>query len=183
MELILVTGNENKLTEFRAILDGFDLKNVKIDLEEIQSLCLKEICEHKVKKAFEIVGKPVLVEDTGFFIDELGGLPGPFIKFFEKKMGNESIMKLISGSDNRGAVAKTCVTYFDGKSLLSCVGEVEGEITRSSKSGESFGFDCCFRPKGFDKTFSEMGIVEKNKISQRRKAIEKFKEDFEKLDF
>lgn len=176
MKAVLVTGNKNKLREFKSIL-GEDLENVKIDLEEIQSLDLKEICEYKAKQAYCVLQKPVLVEDTGFFIDELNGLPGPFIKFFEERLGNGAAIKLIGKSENRGARQECCVSYYDGNKMISVIGICLGTLASEMQNGEGFGFDFCFIPEGYNKTFSQLGLEEKNKISARKKAIEKLKEE------
>ena len=83
-KIVLVSGNINKVKEFREILGGdFEVENVKLDLDEIQSMSVLDISERKARQAYAVLKRPVVVEDTGFFIDELGGLPGPFIKFFE----------------------------------------------------------------------------------------------------
>ena len=179
-----VTGNKNKLSEFSAILkdiDNFELRNEKIDLDEIQSLVLEEIVVNKVKQAYDIVGKPVLVEDTGFFINELNGLPGPLIKFFLDKLGNDAPVKLIRNSNNRIAIAKVCVGFYDGKNLIIEIGELNGKIIGEESFDEGFGFDVCFIPDGFDKTLSNIDIEVKNKISARKIAIEKFKVEYEKI--
>lgn len=176
--ITLVTGNKNKLKEFQEILNNFPIENQKIDLEEIQSLSLDEISAYKAKKAFEIIKTPVLVEDTGFFLEELNGLPGPFIKFFEEKLGNEASIKLLANSKNRNAKQICCVAFYDGKKLIIENGEMHGTITNELKQGEGFGFDFCFIPNGYSKTFSELGLDEKNKISARKNAIEKFKQSY-----
>ena len=180
-----VTGNKNKLSEFSAILEdvkNFELTNRKIDLDEIQSLSLEEIVEHKVRQAYDIVNGPVLVEDTGFFIDQLNGLPGPLIKFFLDKLGNNAPVKLIRDSKNRGATAKVCVGFYDGKNLIIVVGEMVGKISDNESFEDGFGFDVCFIPDGYSKTLTELDINVKNKISARKNAIEKFKEEYEKIN-
>jgi len=180
-----VTGNKNKLSEFSAILkdlDNFELVNEKIDLDEIQSLSLEEIVEHKVKQAYDIIQKPVLVEDTGFFIDKLNGLPGPLIKFFLDKLGNNAPVKLIKDSNNRRATAKVCVGFYDGNNLIIEVGEMNGNIIREESGEEGFGFDVCFIPDGFNKTLNNIDVEVKNKFFARRIAIEKFKSEYEKVN-
>jgi len=62
---------------------------MKIDLDELQSLDLRVIVEHKVRQAYEKVGGPVLVEDVSLEFLALGRIPGPFIKFFEQEIGLE----------------------------------------------------------------------------------------------
>ena len=181
-----VTGNKNKLCEFSAILkdvDNFELRNEKIDLDELQSLSLEEIVEHKVKQAYDIIQKPVLVEDTGFFIDELNGLPGPFIKFFLDKLGNDAPVKLIRDSNNRCATAKVCVGFYDGKNLIIEIGKLTGNISEKESCEEGFGFDVCFIPDGYDSVLSNINIEVKNEISARKIAIEKFRQKYERIIF
>ena len=185
-KIILVTGNKDKLKEFEKIFNvsNFILENKKYNGDEIQSMNLGEICEHKVKQAYDLIGEAVIVEDTGFFLDEFGGLPGPFLKFFEKELGNGALVKLLGKSTNRKGIARTCIAYYDGKNMILSYGEVEGNILDEVVSeGESLGFDFCFVPKGYDRTFSQMGLDEKNKISQRKRAIENFKKDFMDLKY
>lgn len=180
-KIVFVSGNLNKVNEFKKILnDDFEVENIKLEINEIQSLDILEVCELKVKEAYAILKKPVCVEDTGFYIDELNGLPGPFIKFFEDKLGKGASIKLLGNAINRKAKQICAIGYFDGENLILEKAEVEGSISLDVKDGVGFGFDFCFIPKGYDKTFSEMGIDEKNKISARRKVIEKFKKSLER---
>jgi len=69
-----VTGNPYKAEKLSEYL-GIHLEHIKIDLDEIQSTSLHEIVEHKVKRAYEKTGKPVLVEDVGLEFEALGKLP------------------------------------------------------------------------------------------------------------
>jgi XTP/dITP diphosphohydrolase len=179
-EITIVTGNSNKLNEFKIIL-GNNIKSENIDLLEIQSFDLKEICEHKVREAYKILKTPVVVEDTGFFIDELNGLPGPFIKFFEDKLGNGSAVTLLGDSENRLAKQICMIAYYDGNNLFFCEGTMEGTVSNEVRGGEGFGFDFCFIPNGYDKTFSELGYEFKNKVSARKRAIEKLKVELERI--
>ncbi len=181
-KIILVSGNLNKVNEFKEILkDSFEVENVKLDIDEIQSMSLKEICEFKAKEAYKIVKKPLLVEDTGFFIDELNGLPGPFIKFFEERLGKGAAIKLLGNSTNRGAKNICGVCFYDGKELIFEEAEMKGLVSNEIKEGYGFGFDFCFIPEGYDKTFSELGLDEKNKISARKKVIDKIKKSLENM--
>lgn len=175
MELILATGNKNKLKEFQKILKNINIKNIKIDLEEIQSLNLEEITKYKAKQAYNKIKKPIIVEDTGFYLEELNGLPGPFIKFFNEQLGNQAMIKLLGNSKNRNAYSKTCIAYYDGKKFIIGTGKVEGKISKELSQGEGFGFDYCFIPNGYNQTFSELGLEIKNQISHRKKAIQDLK--------
>lgn len=78
--ITFITGNQNK-ADYLAKYLGHAVDHVKLDLEEIQFLELKEIVEHKVRQVYEKIKKSVIVEDVVLEFEALGGLPGPFIKF------------------------------------------------------------------------------------------------------
>ena len=69
-----ITGNQHKWEEANAIVGG-SLEMVKLDVEEIQSIDIVEIIEHKAKMAYEILGEPALCEDVGLIFDAWNGLP------------------------------------------------------------------------------------------------------------
>jgi non-canonical purine NTP pyrophosphatase (RdgB/HAM1 family) len=73
--MILITGNKNKVKEFEFIL-GFKIENIDLQLEEIQSIDVEEVAKHKAKSAYNMLKKPVIVEDTGLYFEELNGLQG-----------------------------------------------------------------------------------------------------------
>ncbi|MDD2494837.1 MAG: RdgB/HAM1 family non-canonical purine NTP pyrophosphatase [Tissierellia bacterium] len=170
--MILITGNENKVREFEEIL-GFKIDHKSLDLEEIQGVDVEEISKYKAEKAYEIVKKPIVVEDIGLFFNELNGLPGAFIKWFEKRLSYEQICNLIK--EDRKAIAKIVVSYFDGKELKQFIGEVQGEIALSPRGENGFGWDKIFIPQGHTKTFAEMDISEKHSMSMRKIALEKLR--------
>ena len=170
--MILITGNENKVREFEEIL-GFKIEHKGLDLEEIQGVDVEQISEYKVRKAYEVIGEPVVVEDIGLFFKELNGLPGALVKWFEKRLSYEQICNLIK--EDRKATAKICVSYFDGENMEQFVGEVEGEIASYPRGENGFGWDKIFIPNGYNKTFAEMDISQKHSISMRKIALEKLR--------
>lgn len=168
MKFTIVTGNPGKIAEFKRLIPveiSFDHHDV--DLEEVQSLDNNEIVTAKVKAAYSALQRPVVVEDVTAGLDELGGLPGPFIKFFEKQMGFDALYKL------RGQTPATVVCtigYYDGVRLLIGSGTVHGRAVKPR--GEfGFGFDACFEPNGQTKTFAEMPPGEKDACSHRSLAV------------
>lgn len=171
--ITVVTGNENKLKEIKTIFQDLDLNilNKKCNLDEIQSLNIEEICEHKVKQAYEILKQPVIVEDTSAIIDGLNGLPGPFIKFFEEQLGSQALIILANSCKSRSATIINNTAFFDGKHLIQAQGITKGKISKELAQGEGFGFDFCFIPNGFDKTFSELGFEVKKEEYSRKKAL------------
>jgi len=92
--ITFITGNQHKADYLEKYL-GFSVGHIKLDLNEIQSLDLNEIVEHKVKEAYAKIKKPVLVEDASLEFSALGRLPGPFIKFFIEEMGLEKICSML----------------------------------------------------------------------------------------
>lgn len=176
--ITIVTGNKNKLKEIISIFgNDIPITNEKIDLIEIQSLDIKEICEHKVKEAYKLLQKPVVVEDTSAYLDELNGLPGPFIKFFEEQLGVGALITLANSCKSRETTIVNNLAYYDGKNLIQTQGITKGTISNEIKEGEGFGFDFCFTPSGYNKTLSELGLEKKQEIYGRKKAIENLKEE------
>jgi XTP/dITP diphosphohydrolase len=179
-EITLVTGNKNKLEEYRHISPDLAFESAALDIPEIQSESLEEIAEHKAQAAFEVLRTPVVVEDVGFFLEYWDGMPGPFVKFFEMRDEKNHLIRLLQGANNRRGSAKVCIGYCDGAQTFTVAGEVHGTITHEVRNGDGFGFDFCFIPDGHDKTYSEMGIAEKARISHRFLAIKAFKEEYER---
>src|SRR5262249_39499428 len=154
------------------------IETVSADVDEIQSLDLEEIARKKVRAVFAILNRPVVVDDTGFYIEEWKGLPGPFFKYFEKTIGIDVAIKLLRGCTNRRAFARTCIAYFDGVQEFVVFGQVDGTVTEKIRGPEgAFGFDYCFAPDGYDgKTYAELGMDVKNTMSHRYKALQALKQ-------
>ena len=147
----------------------FELENVELDLDEIQSLDLEEIITDKVKRAFELVGKAVVVEDVSAGLDKLHGLPGPFMKFFEKQIGVDALFQLADVTGDPATV-RCAMAYYDGISLITAQGDIHGTVV-PARGKKGFGFDFCFIVDGATKTFAEMTPAEKDAVSHRAKAL------------
>jgi non-canonical purine NTP pyrophosphatase (RdgB/HAM1 family) len=170
MKITLVTGNPGKLAEWKRLVPAdYELLSRDIDLEEIQSIDMEEIIVDKVRRAYSEVKSPVIVEDVAAGLDRLGGLPGPFIKFFEKAIGRDALFQLAQ-SNNEAATVRCAVAYYDGTRLVTAHSEVPGVVV-PARGENGFGFDACFVPAGQPKTYGEMTAAEKDLISHRSKAI------------
>ena len=172
MNIYFATGNINKVKEFELAL-GNKLKRISLDLDEIQAIDVEKVVEHKTKQAFKVIKKPVITEDTGLYFEEWRGLPGALAKFFDQTIGYKNLGKMLKS--NRRAKAQTVIGYFNGKSYRSFIGEVKGMIAKKPRGKNNFGWDVVFIPDGCNKTYAELTIQEKNRISMRQKAIKKFK--------
>lgn len=170
--LTFITGNKNKVREFSEIL-GFPLKNEPRDLIEIQSVDVKEVTKNKLLDAYIHFERPVLVEDTGVYVDNINGFPGALIKHYFKALGDYTFCEYHEGSK---ITAQTVIGYYDGEEMEFFVGEVEGVVADIPRGENGFGWDNVFIPVGGEhKTFAEMTADEKNKVSMRKRALDKLK--------
>lgn len=165
----LITGNPNKLREFRGLLSSLDLESRQLELDEIQSLELHAIIEHKLRQAYELLKAPVIVEDNSAELANLNGLPGPFIKFFEQRLGDDALYQL-SSEGTRAKIIST-IGYFDGQQKHIVDGVVDGTIV-APRGTDGWGFDVCFVPDGYDQTYAELGSEIKATISHRYRAAQ-----------
>ncbi|MFA5747251.1 MAG: non-canonical purine NTP pyrophosphatase [Candidatus Paceibacterota bacterium] len=173
MSLYFITGNKNKLEEVKAILGG--VEQLDIDLPEIQDLDAKNIIKAKLAEAMKHKKGELIVEDTSLYMECLNGLPGPFIKWFLKSIGNDGLARLADKLGNDKAEAKTIIGYVGREGNIHFFeGSIKGKII-APKGETSFGWDPIFQPDGFDKSFAEMGKEEKNKVSMRRIALDELK--------
>jgi len=146
---IYITGNQNK-ADYLARMLGVTLEHHKLELDEIQSADPKEVIEHKVKQAYELLKRPVLVEDTSLFFTALNGLPGPFVKFFVTAIdGQNSMCRMLDGFDDRSAYASAIYAYYDGIELRTFAGRLDGTIADMPRGGGGYGWDGVFEPEGY----------------------------------
>ena len=169
--LYFVTSSRNKFLEAKEILK-MPLKQISLDLPEIQAIEVDDILRSKAKLAYKKIQKPCLVEDTGLYIRALNGFPGALAKWVEKTMGWDKFADLLKDLKDRRAYAKCVVCYYDGKKYRFGKGKVAGSISPKPRGVNNFGWDCIFVPRGFRKTWAEMSATEKNQISHRQKALE-----------
>lgn len=168
-EILLVTGNAHKLGEWQRMMpSGLTLNSIDIDLDELQSDDSVEIVVDKVKRAYDVAQKPVIVEDVSAGLEKWNGLPGPFVKFFLKKLGQDALYQ-IAGREGENATVSCVAAYYDGENLIHARGDVEGTIV--APRGESFGFDVTFVPNGYHQTYAEMEKSVKDSLSHRSIAI------------
>ena len=172
-DLVVVSTNPGKIEEINAIL-GTNHKVSTIDVTEIQSLDLDQVITAKAKAAYAKIKKPVLVTDVSLEIEALGSLPGPFVKFFLKTLGEEGTVRLIKGKSTKTKVTDA-VGIYDGKILKIFKGSVYGHLVPKKRGKNGFGFDFVFVPNGYKKTYSQLSKSEKNKISHRALALKKLK--------
>ena len=181
MELVFATNNKHKVREISDLLDnnfrilGLADLNITEDIPE-EAETLEENALFKARYVHEKTGKNVFADDTGLEVDALGGAPGVYSARYagENKSFDDNIEKLLremNGANDRSARFRTVIALIlDGTEYLF-EGTVEGEITRERRGNGGFGYDPVFLATGYDRTFAEIPLSEKNKISHRAKAM------------
>jgi len=179
-KVIFISSNEGKLKYLKKYFN-LPLENLKLDIPEIQSFNLKKIAENKARTAYAQIKKPVLVEDVSLEFKALANLPGPFIKWFLKSLGNDGLCRLLDGYKDRSAVAEVVFAFCDKSGVKFFSGRIEGEIAKTPKGKNGFGWDLIFIPKNYRKTWAEMTDDEKHETSMRKTALKKIKKYFSSL--
>lgn len=174
MFITFITSNNNKLKEVQSILNTCNFNTMSLDLPEIQG-DPEEIAIEKCKYALNVLKCPVLIEDTCLCFHALQNLPGPYIKWFFKKLKNDGLIKLLSGFEDKSAHA-LCIFALGipDKEPILFIAKTNGQIV-PPRGSEIFGWDPIFQPNGYNCTYAEMDNDKKNKISHRFKALVQLK--------
>lgn len=183
MELVFATNNQHKLEELQSML-GTEIK--LLSLKDIN--CSEEIPEEqptlegnanqKSTYVFEKYGYACFADDTGLEIEALNNEPGVYsARYAGQEKSAEANMKKVleklAKINNRNARFRTVISLIIEGKENQFVGIVEGEIILEKKGNSGFGYDPIFQPRGFETTFAEMNLKDKNKISHRGRAVEK----------
>lgn len=178
--IAFATGNKKKLEEVIAILESgsklsFQVTSLKLDLPELQG-DPEEISKEKCRLAAKQVGGAVMVEDTSLCFNAMGGLPGPYIKWFLEKLGHDGLNRMLAGFDDKTAYAQCIFAYTPGPDVEPTVfvGRTDGRIV-PARGPTAFGWDPVFEPEGFGETYAEMDSAVKNTISHRYRSLDKLR--------
>ena len=183
MELVFATNNKHKLDELQAILGNsiklLSLKDIGCD-EDIPEE--QETLEgNAAQKSFYIYNKfgyNCFADDTGLEIEALNGEPGVYSARYagEEKSAEANMDKVLNRLfkiNNRNARFRTVISLVINGVETQFEGVVDGRILDEKRGISGFGYDPIFQPDGFEKTFAEMDLTAKNKISHRGRAVEK----------
>lgn len=185
MELIFATQNEHKAEELRALIPAqFNMKT----LNDIG--CTEDIPETadtfagnallKSRYVYETYGMSCFGDDSGLQIDALNGEPGVYSarysgsRDFDRNI--QMVLDKLQGVENRTARFRTVIALIlDGREYLF-EGIIEGRILQERTGERGFGYDPIFTPDGFNMSFAEMSLDQKNRISHRAKALQQMVE-------
>jgi XTP/dITP diphosphohydrolase len=175
--LNFVTTNPGKVREATTYLDD-EVVQLEYDYPEPQADDLETVAAHGARDAYRAADGPVIVDDSGLFIEAFDGFPGPYSSYVESHLGIERVWELTEPESDRTAAFKTIIAYCEGETDADGTLEVElfegrvpGEIVAPRGSG-GFGFDPIFEHNGT--TFAEMSHEEKNAVSHRGRALDAF---------
>ncbi len=183
--ICFVSHNKNKLVEIKQLApEGFNifgLEELGLD-DEIPETgnTIEENSAIKAQFVYDRFKIACFADDTGLEIDALNGEPGVYSARYAGPGNNsvknmEMVLKKMDGQENRKARFKTVITFIDKKGdHRSFEGIVQGHILYKPKGTKGFGYDPIFQPVGYKKTFAEMSLEEKNRISHRSKSFNKF---------
>ncbi len=188
MELVLATHNVHKIREFRNILKH--LKHIDLvsllnfpnyvpppeDCSTFQENALK-----KAEHAAQALNKTVLADDSGLVVPNIKDSPGVHSKRYAGEDATDAenrqkLLKALEGLNDleRAAYFECSLALVSPTGIKKCVtGRCEGIITQEEKGSNGFGYDSIFIEHDYRKTFGELDEATKNRISHRRKAVEK----------
>ena len=177
MRLAVVTGNPHKAEEMAAFLEGtVEVEHVPLDCPEYRDDEVGPIAREKARFAYETLCRPLIVDDTGFFVSALRGFPGPYAAYVLRTLGNEGMLRLLEDAADRSAFFVTAVAYADADGIRLFEGRLDGEITTAPRGSEGFGYDPIFAVG--DRTLAELPLAEKNRFSHRARALSAFRDWF-----
>jgi XTP/dITP diphosphohydrolase len=189
-ELVLASGNKGKLAEFQRLLEGLDVQIHSMkEYPEIGEIVedgstFAENALIKARAVCKATGKPAMADDSGLAVDALDGAPGIYSARFAGEQrsdadNNAKVLQLLEGVEDGKRTARFfCVIAIvlpDGREY-TVEGTCEGTILHALQGEGGFGYDPLFYVESLDKTFAELTMEEKNRISHRghanRKAVE-----------
>jgi XTP/dITP diphosphohydrolase len=153
-----------------------EVAHVSLEIPEYRSDDVGEIARGKAAYAYGRLKIPLVVDDTGLFIDALKGFPGPYAAYVLNAVGNAGILKLMAGVPDRNARFTTAIAFADEGGIHVFKGTIEGRITDAPRGTGGFGYDPIFDTGG--KTLAELSIEEKSRISHRARALAAFHDWF-----
>jgi len=183
MKLVFATNNKNKIKEIKNLIgNSIELLSLAdigctVELPET-SETLQGNALQKAQFVYDNFGFNCFADDTGLEIEALNGNPGVYSARYAGLDCNpdhnmNKVLDELKGKTNRNAQFKTVIALIINGENFFFEGSIQGEIATQKSGTDGFGYDPIFKPKGYNITFSEMSLEEKNKISHRAKAVKK----------
>ena len=154
-KITYVTGNWAKVKSAKQALEplGIEIDNIKMETTEIQADTVEEVAMHSAKEASEKLKCTVLKNDTGLYVEALGGFPGPYTHYVDEKIGEDGLLKLLENEENRNACFIEAFAYCEyGKEPIVFKSITRGKIAKEKSGIYGWSWDFIFIPDGCDKT-------------------------------
>lgn len=189
MKICFVTNNKYKLEEVsnklpaRYHLLALNELNFNEDIPETADT-LEGNARLKANYIYQIHKIDCFADDTGLEVDALDGAPGVYSARFagpeqDANANLNLLMKKMEGVGNRKAKFRTIICLILKGQYYTFEGRVDGHLLETTAGKGGFGYDPVFIPEGYNRTFAEMSMEEKNKISHRARAVDKLIQFFE----
>lgn len=184
-KLLIATGNRHKIEEITALLGsgweliGLEALGFPVEIPETEET-LEGNALLKARFLHNRLGQAVCAEDTGLEISALSGRPGvKSARYAGDSKDSSANMALVlaqmEGIPDRSARFRTVIAFIDQDGTsYTFEGICEGTIRERPAGSGGFGYDPVFEPQGYDKTFAELPMEEKNRVSHRALALRKF---------
>jgi XTP/dITP diphosphohydrolase len=159
---------------------SIEAEHVKIPYDEIQTSDLKDVVKDGMERLKAKGITNFIIDDSGMFVDAMKGFPGVYSAYVQKTIGNAGILKLMDGVKERNANFQCCIgCSIDGNDVI-VLGKCNGVILTEEKGTEGFGYDPIFSHDG-KRSFAELPMEEKNKVSHRGIAIQLLMKEIETI--
>ena len=187
-KLVVATGNPGKLGEIQEYLIDLpwelELKPKSIEVEETGTTFIAN-ARLKATEVAKAVGKWAIADDSGLAVDALGGAPGIYSARYGKTDEDRinRLLRELGDADNRQAkfICAIAIANPDGKIVLETQGMRHGEILKSPRGDDGFGYDPIFYVPSQQQTFAEMPPKTKSKVSHRGVAFAQLMPDLQKI--
>jgi Xanthosine triphosphate pyrophosphatase len=183
-KIVYVTGNYGKYINVKNHFEekGIDIDYFTCDIEELDINDIELISKDKAKKAYEKLGKPCFVGDSGFYIEGYPGnpdYPGAFVKRSGISTDIENLLKIMNDVENRNCRFIDCLTFYDGIAFFSFLGVSRGTLSTTVRGNDKVEAKSnlwrVFIPNNCTKTLAEMTEEEfKDRNDDRTSATEQF---------
>ena len=154
-EIIYVTSNWAKIASAKQVLEplGFKVNNIKMETIEIQADTMEEVAKYSAKYASDKLKTSVLKNDSGLVIPALNGFPGPYTHYVDDTLGEDGVLKLLEGVENRNAHFEEVLAYCEyGKEPVIFKSITKGTIAKEKAGTYGWTWDFIFIPEGQTKT-------------------------------
>ncbi len=188
-KIVLASRNKHKIEEFSAMLEGYEILSLDDigfvgDVEETGTT-FEENAKCKVDAVYDFcknknLNVAVLADDSGTCVNALGGAPGIYSARYagdhNEEANRQKLLSELKDKADRSAYFECMLCYKDNGKTTFIEGRTYGKITTEKIGSDKFGYDCLFLSDDLGITFGQASAEQKNSVSHRSRAIQKFKE-------